>query len=68
MKKEQRVLLAALMCCSIGLVVGAADQVYELNPVLVTAQRMQTDDLRTPATLQVISGGADREERSLQCV
>lgn len=57
MKKRQRVLLAALMCCSIGLVAGAADPVYELNPVLVTAQRMQTDDLRTPATLQVISGG-----------
>lgn len=34
---------------------AAADQVYTLNPVVVTAQRMETTEIETPATETVVT-------------
>lgn len=33
----------------------AADSVYELNPVIVTAQRSASEDLKTPAAVEVLT-------------
>ena len=35
--------------------VQAADSVYELNPVIVTAQRSASEDLKTPAAVEVLT-------------
>ena len=33
----------------------AEDTFYELDPVIVTAQRMETTDLKTPASVETIT-------------
>lgn len=61
MRKELRVLVIGGLfmgaCWGGGSIVSAADAapVYELNPVVVTAQRTQTEDLKTPAAVQVLT-------------
>ena len=41
----------------------SAAEVYELNPVLVTAQRSVTKDMETPAAIEVLHA----EDRGDQC-
>ena len=55
MKKNQ--LLAGVVLLSLAGWSGAeaADQVYTLNPVVVTAQRMETTEIETPATETVVT-------------
>ena len=55
MKKSQ--LLAGAVLFSLAGCNGAAaaDQVYTLNPVVVTAQRMETTEIETPATETVVT-------------
>lgn len=61
MKKETKMLLLAGI--TIGVTIGevtlisAADgqKVYDLNPVTVTAQRVETNDLDTPANVTVVT-------------
>ena len=55
MKKSQ--LLAGAVWFSLAGWSGAAaaDQVYTLNPVVVTAQRMETTEIETPATETVVT-------------
>lgn len=55
MKKNQLLAGAVLLSLAGWNGAAAADQVYTLNPVVVTAQRMETVDLKVPATTTVIS-------------
>ena len=48
-------LLMSTTVCSQGV---SAAEIYELDPVVVTAQRVENRDLQTPASVEVI----DREE------
>ena len=48
-------LLMSTTVCSGG---ASAAEIYELDPVVVTAQRVENRDLQTPASVDVI----DREE------
>lgn len=41
-----------------------AAEIYELDPVVVTAQRVENRDLQTPASVEVI----DREKKSKRVV
>lgn len=43
----------AALCGNAG--AQAADSVYELNPIIVTAQRTATEDLKTPAAVEVLT-------------
>ena len=58
-KKLSIAILGALLMtttvCSQGV---SAAEIYELDPVVVTAQRVENHDLQTPASVEVI----DREE------
>lgn len=51
------VLTGMTMAAVLGGNVGAraADGVYELNPILVTAQRTASEDLKTPAAVEVLT-------------
>lgn len=54
---NQKIKYAALgiaLACT-GWTGASAEQVYELNPVMVTAQRMETTDLKTPAAVEVLT-------------
>ena len=54
---NQKIKYAALgiaLACT-GWTGASAEQVYELNPVTVTAQRMETTDLKTPAAVEVLT-------------
>lgn len=53
-KKIQALVLASLGMCSLCTTSYAAD-VYDLNPVVVTAQRVASHDLDIPASVEVIS-------------
>lgn len=55
MKRNQLLAGAVLLSLAGWSGAAAADQVYTLNPVVVTAQRMETVDLKVPATTTVIS-------------
>ena len=48
--------MAVLAAMSLTGSAWAADDVVQLNPVVVTAQRMEVDDLQTPAAVTVITG------------
>ena len=54
-KKLSIAILGALLMtttvCSQGV---SAAQIYELDPVVVTAQRVENRDLQTPASVEVI--------------
>ena len=50
MKRNQLLAGAVLLSLAGWSGAAAADQVYTLNPVVVTAQRMETVDLKVPAT------------------
>ena len=55
MRKSLKIaLLATLGACSMATTGFAADT-YELNPVIVTAQRVANHDLQTPASVEVIT-------------
>ena len=45
-------IMASLSACS--LVMTGWAETYELDPVIVTAQRVENRDLNTPATVEVI--------------
>lgn len=54
---NQKIKYAALgiaLACT-GWTGASAEQVYELNPITVTAQRMETTDLKTPAAVEVLT-------------
>lgn len=54
---NQKIKYAALgiaLACT-GWTGASAEQVYELNPITVTAQRMETTDLKTPAAVEVMT-------------
>lgn len=56
-RMNQKIKYAALgiaLACT-GWTGASAEQVYELNPVTVTAQRMETTDLKTPAAVEVLT-------------
>ncbi len=53
-KKVQALILASLGICSLCSTTYAAN-VYDLNPVTVTAQRVASHDLDTPASVEVVS-------------
>lgn len=52
-KIKYAALVIALACT--GWTGASAEQVYELNPITVTAQRMETTDLKTPAAVEVLT-------------
>ncbi len=54
MKKELAILLGTALLCG-GYVGYAADTVYELNPVVVTATRTEKKVVETPANVNVIT-------------
>lgn len=58
-KKAMKLALSILMACSVhSLTEAAAGQEieeYSLDPVVVTAQRQETKDLDTPATVKIIT-------------
>lgn len=54
MKKELAILLGTALLCG-GYVGYAADAVYELNPVVVTAQRHESKEFDTQANITVIT-------------
>lgn len=54
-KAKNGILLALLACALAGGETAFADQVYELNPVTVTAQRSQSSDLKTPSAVDVLT-------------
>lgn len=54
---NQKIKYAALgiaLACT-GWTGASAEQVYELNPITVTARRMETTDLKTPAAVEVMT-------------
>ena len=55
MKKNQLLAGAVLLSLAGWSGAAAADQVYTLNPVVVTAQRMETTEIETPATETVVT-------------
>lgn len=55
MKKNQLLAGAVLLALTGWSGAAAADQVYTLNPVVVTAQRMETTEIETPATETVVT-------------
>lgn len=57
MKKALKIggVLAALSACAFTSTAWAEGEVYQLNPVVVTAQRMENHDLATPASVEVIN-------------
>ena len=55
MKKSQLLAGAVLFSLAGWSGAAAADQVYTLNPVVVTAQRMETTEIETPATETVVT-------------
>lgn len=63
---SKSVLMSALItgCVSYGYVANAAENMQEfiLDPMIVTAQRMEKEDLDTPATVEVID--SEKIERS----
>lgn len=55
MKKKSLLILAGLMAAMGSMTAGAEEAVYQLNPVVVTANREQAEDLHTPAATEVIT-------------
>ena len=55
MKRNQLLAGAVLLSLAGWNGAAAADQVYTLNPVVVTAQRMETTEIETPATETVVT-------------
>lgn len=60
MKRSQKLMIAvitATSCCgfSMAMAASAAPATYTLNPVMVTAQKIEKKDLDTPASTQVIT-------------
>lgn len=55
MKRNQLLAGAVLLSLAGWSGAAAADQVYTLNPVVVTAQRMETTEIETPATETVVT-------------
>lgn len=63
MKKLKFLVAAELIACtSIGGYIVAAEDVYELNPVVVTAERTEKKDLEIPAAVQVITAKEIKEQ------
>ena len=61
MKKKIMLMGMVLMALSGGTEIDAAP-VYELSTVVVTAERTDTKELRTPAAVEVVTG--ERIEKS----
>lgn len=53
--KEAKVLASAVCLALMGFGGASAADVYELNPIVVTAQRTETTELSTPATETVVT-------------
>lgn len=63
MKKLKFLVAAELIACtSIGGYIVAAEDVYELNPVVVTGERTEKKDLEIPAAVQVITAKEIKEQ------
>lgn len=63
MKKLKFLVAAELIACtSIGGYIVAAEDVYELNPVVVTAERTEKKNLEIPAAVQVITAKEIKEQ------
>ena len=62
MNRKFRYLTLGMILACVGVTGASAEQVYELNPVTVTAQRMETTDLKTPAAVDVLT--ADEIEKT----
>ena len=58
MAKKGKVLSCAVVLALAGIGGAGAADVYELSPIVVTAERMDTQELETPAAVEVI--GAER--------
>ena len=58
MAKKGKVLSCAVVLALAGIGGAGAADVYELSPIVVTAERMDTKELETPAAVEVI--GAER--------
>ena len=58
MAKKGKVLSCAVVLALAGIGGAGAADVYELSPIVVTAERMDTKELETPAAIEVI--GAER--------
>ena len=55
MKKSKLFLIASTVALLSQGNVLAADGIYELNPVVVTAERKEKIDLETPSTVKIIT-------------
>lgn len=62
MNQKIKYLTLGMILACVGVTGASAEQVYELNPVTVTAQRMETTDLKTPAAVDVLT--ADEIEKT----
>ena len=63
MKKKIMLMGMVLMALSGGTEIDAAP-VYELSTVVVTAERTDTKELRTPAAVEVVTGERIEKKRS----
>ena len=54
MAKKGKVLSCAVVLALAGIGGAGAADVYELSPIVVTAERMDTKELETPAAVEVM--------------
>lgn len=55
MKKQSKLLISAALLGLTGMVSVSAADVYELNPVVVTAQRIEKTEINTPVTETIVT-------------
>lgn len=55
MKKKSKLLISAALLGLTGMVSVSAADVYELNPVVVTAQRIEKTEINTPVTETIVT-------------
>lgn len=55
MKKQSKLLISAALLGLTGMVSVSAADVYEMNPVVVTAQRIEKTEINTPVTETIVT-------------
>lgn len=61
MKKKNTALAGALLLVLAGWSAADAAEIYTLDPVIVTAERTDTKELKTPAAVEIITDKQIRE-------
>lgn len=61
MKKKDTALAGALLLVLAGWSAADAAEIYTLDPIIVTAERTNTKELKTPAAVEIITDKQIRE-------